>query len=158
MNNLRRNISIALIAHYAVTLGSWLFYSQSQTFWNKDLETSFPSSTWLIIVLALTVLVLLIAYSLSKTIVKKAGLPVWTVIVATTALATPALNLITGFTFARLNGVDNVHGFPLNRLNDLFADQVLFFMAGAVVGFGILVASRFVWWIVGKFSLQAQLP
>jgi hypothetical protein len=122
------------------------------------LETPFSSSAWAIICIVLTVLVFGIAFICSKRVVKVFGIPSWVTFVATAALGIPALNLITGYLFARLNGVDNVYGFPLNRPSDLFADQVLLFIAGGVFGFGILLISLLSSWIIGKSHLGNQFP
>lgn len=156
MNSIQRFISFGLIALLAATVGSWLFYSQSSTFWSKDLETAFPSSAWLLVCLVLTILVFGIAYACSKAIAKALILPSWLHVIATPAFAIPVLNLSTGYLFARLNGVDNVHGFPLNRPGDLFADQVLLFMAGAFIGFGIWLAGVIWSWIWNKLKQRTK--
>ncbi len=157
MNHVQQNIIFGLTALLATAAGSWLFYSQSSTFWSKDLETQFPSSAWLFVCLILTVLVFGIAYSCSKAIAKRLILPSWLIIIASPAFAILVLNLSTGYLFARLNGVDNVHGFPLNRPKDLLADEVLLFIAGAFIGFGIWMTSILVSWVVNNLSRRARL-
>ncbi|MBK9165185.1 MAG: hypothetical protein IPM21_14985 [Acidobacteria bacterium] len=147
-----------MTALLATAVGGFLFYSHSKTFWSKDLETPFSSSAYAIICIVLTVLVFGIAFICSKRVVRVFGIPSWVTFVATAALGTPGLNLITGYLFARLNRVNNVYGFPLNSPRDLFADQVLLFIAGGVFGFGILLISLLSSWIIGKSFLGTQTP
>ena len=151
MNSCQTYISFGLVVLLGVAFGGGLFYLHSSTFWDNDLEAPLPSTIWFFVCLLLTILIFGAAYYTAKAVAKALGFSTWAILVATPAIAMPALNLSTGFLFAYLNGVGNVYGFPLSRPNDLLADQILLSAVGAFVGLAVWLTSLLLAWVVGQF-------